>query len=121
MLARTVHCSSVKIYLRHTDVYGCNPICGIDTAEVNGIDALKGKGVPILFVHGGGDTWIDVDSSRDMCEEAKKYAYSEIWIVQSAGHTQSRDVAGKAEYKEHIAAFLDKAGVVKREVLAEAA
>ena len=100
---------------------GFKVLYGIDTAEVSGIDALKGKGVPILFVHGGGDTWIDVDSSRDMCEEAKKYAYSELWIVQGAGHTKARDFAGKDAYKEHIADFLDKAGVVKKEVLAEAA
>ena len=94
---------------------------GINDAEVSGIDALKDKGVPILFVHGEDDTWIDVDSSKDMYEEAKKYAWSELWLVPGAGHAESRDRAGKDAYRDHIASFLVAAGVVDVDVEAEAA
>ena len=101
---------------------GFKLIYGIDDAEVSGIDALKGKGVPILFIHGGNDDWIDVQNSEDMYAEAQKYAYSELWIVEGATHARSRQVAGTDAYRDHIRSFLENAGVVSfDEVSAEAA
>ncbi len=91
---------------------GFKLIYGIDDAEVSGIDALKGKGVPILFVHGLADDWIDVENSEDMYEEAKKYAYCELWLVEGAGHARSRQVAGEEAYKQHIDDFLYNSGVM---------
>ena len=91
---------------------GFKLIYGIDTSEVSGIDALKGKGVPVLFVHGGDDTFIDVENSEDMYQEAQKYAYSELWIVPGAKHAESMKVAGTEEYEDHIREFLEAAGVV---------
>lgn len=95
---------------------GFKLIYGIDDAEVSGIDALKGKGVPILFVHGLADDWIDVENSKDMYEEAQKYAYCELWLVEGAGHARSRQVAGSDEYRNHIESFLRNAGVLNTEV-----
>ena len=101
---------------------GFKLIYGIDDAEVSGIDALKGKGVPILFIHGGSDDWIDVQNSEDMYAEAQKYAYSELWIVEGATHARSRQVAGTDAYRDHIKSFLENAGVMSfDEVSAEAA
>lgn len=94
---------------------------GIDTSEVSGIDALKSKGVPILFVHGADDDWIDVENSEDMYKEASKYAYSELWLVPGAAHGQSLQVAGQKAYKEHIRTFLVKAQVISEEQMKEAA
>ncbi len=91
---------------------GFKLIYGIDDAEVSGIDALKDKGVPILFVHGLADDWIDVENSEDMYEEAKKYAYCELWLVEGAGHARSRQVAGEEAYKQHIDDFLYNSGVM---------
>ena len=91
---------------------GFKLIYGIDDAEVSGIDALKGKGVPILFVHGLDDDWIDVENSKDMYEEAQKYAYCELWLVEGAGHARSRQVAGEEAYKQHIDDFLYNSGVM---------
>lgn len=91
---------------------GFKLIYGIDDAEVSGIDALKGKGVPILFVHGLADDWIDVENSEDMYEEAQKYAYCELWLVEGAGHARSRQVAGTEAYKQHIEDFLYNSGVM---------
>ena len=56
---------------------------------------LKGKGVPVLFVHGVADDWIDIENSMDMYEVANSTAYTELWLVEGAGHARSRQVAGE--------------------------
>ena len=96
-------------------------IYGIDDAQVSGIDALKDKGVPILFVHGTADNWIDVENSEDMYAEAQKYAYSELWLVPDASHAGARTVAGEEAYRDHIESFLIEAGVISEEYVEEAA
>ena len=100
---------------------GFKLLYNIDDAEVSGIDALKGRNVPILFIHGGDDDFIDVENSMDMYDEAGKTAYTELWIVPGAGHARSRQVAGIEEYKAHIESFLDAAGVTGNEAYEEAA
>lgn len=100
---------------------GFKLIYNIDTSEVSGIDALKDKNVPILFVHGESDDWIDVENSKDMYAEAQKYAYTELWLVPGAGHGRSRYVAGKDAYRDHISRFLEKAGITGESSQAAAA
>lgn len=100
---------------------GFKLLYGIDDTEVSGIDALKGKGVPILFIHGADDDWIDVQNSEDMYAEAQKYGYTELWLVPGAKHARSRQVAGEAEYRSHIESFLESAGVIEVNVIEEAA
>ncbi len=100
---------------------GFKLLYGIDDAEVSGIDALKGKGVPILFIHGADDDWIDIQNSEDMYAEAQKYGYTELWLVPGAKHARSRQVAGEAEYRSHIESFLESAGVIEVNVIEEAA
>lgn len=101
---------------------GFKLIYHIDPAEVSAIDALKGKNVPILFVHGEADDWIDVENSEDMYNEACKYAHSELWLVPEAKHVKCRKVAGKEAYQEHIVNFLEAAGIeISAEEYAEAA
>ncbi len=92
---------------------GFKLLYGIDDAEVSGIDALKGSNVPVLFIHGADDDWIDVENSMDMYDEAVKYAYSELWLVPGAGHARSRQAAGEEEYREHISDFLNNSGINK--------
>ena len=91
---------------------GFKLIYGIDDEEVSGIDALKGSKVPVLFVHGLADDWIDVENSEDMYAVASQYAYSEIWLVEGAGHARSREIAGEQAYKEHVESFLINSGVM---------
>ena len=91
---------------------GFKLIYGIDDSGVSAIDALKDKGVPILFVHGSDDSFVDVENSQDMYAEAQKYAYSELWIVEGAGHARSRLVAGEQAYRQHIEDFLYNSGVM---------
>lgn len=92
---------------------GFKLLYGIDDAEVSGIDALKGSDVPVLFIHGADDNWIDVENSEDMYQEAKKQCYTEFWLVPGAGHARSRQVAGEEEYRKHIFDFLNNSGINK--------
>ena len=90
---------------------GFKVMYGINTGEINAIEAMKLRNVPVLFVHGGDDDWIDIDNSMDMFDEAQKHAHSELWIVPGADHARSRDVAGKDAYRDKIGSFLAAAGV----------
>ena len=88
----------------------------IDTAEVSGIDAIKGKNVPIFFIHGANDDWIDVENSKDMYDVAiKQGSYTAIWLVPEAKHGQSLKVAGKETYRDHIYSVLMEAGLIDAE------
>ena len=94
---------------------GFKVLYGIDTAEVSGIDAIKDKKVPILFVHGADDNWIDTENSKDMYDVAvKQGSYAEIWLVPGAKHSEAVKAAGQKDYKEHIRSFLDKAGILAK-------
>ena len=88
----------------------------IDTAEVSGIDAIKGKSVPVFFIHGADDDWIDVENSKDMYDVAiKQGSYAAIWLVPGAKHGQALKVAGKEAYRDHIYSFLLEAKVIEAE------
>lgn len=88
----------------------------IDTAEVSGIDAIKGKNVPVFFIHGADDDWIDVENSKDMYDVAiKQGSYAALWLVPEAKHGESIKVAGKETYRDHIYSFLVEARVINAE------
>lgn len=92
---------------------GFKLLYGIDTAEVSGIDAIKGKNVPVFFIHGAADDWIDVENSKDMYDVAiKQGSYAALWLVPKAKHGESLKVAGKEAYRDHIYSFLLEAGVI---------
>ena len=101
---------------------GFKLLYNIDTSEVSGIDAIKGKKVPVLFVHGADDNWIDVENSKDMYDVAvKEGIYTELWLVPGAGHGESLKVAGQKAYRDRVGSFLEKAGVLGQEADQEAA
>jgi len=54
-----------------------------------------------------------------MYEEARKYAYSDLWLVNGAGHADSREVAGAEAYRDNIEEFLINSEVIQTD--AEAA
>ena len=95
---------------------GFKLIYKIDTSEVSGIDAIKGKNVPIFFIHGANDDWIDVENSMDMYDVAiKQGSYAAIWLVPGAKHGQAVKVAGQQQYRDHVYSFLIEAGVINAE------
>lgn len=100
---------------------GFELLYNVHDGEVSGIDALKDKGVPCLFIHGTADKKIDPENSELMYAEASKYAHSELWMVDGAAHGYAREVAGEEAYRDHIQSFLEAAGVLPVETVEEAA
>ena len=72
--------------------------------------------MPIFFIHGANDDWIDVENSMDMYDVAiKQGSYAAIWLVPGAKHGQAVKVAGQQQYRDHVYSFLIEAGVIKAE------
>ena len=66
----------------------------------------------MLFIHGAGDTFIKPYHSEKLYEKAKKNgAYTELVMVEGAGHARCRTVAGFDKYTEYIESFLKKIGI----------
>ena len=73
---------------------------------------LKDNKYPILFIHGAGDTFIKPYHSERLRSQASKGgAYTELVLVEGAGHARSRYVAGFEKYTGYIESFLKKAGI----------
>jgi len=84
---------------------------GWSMKDTHAIDALKNNEVPICFIHGSADTFISPDNSKRMNEATK--GYSELHLVDNAGHAQSFAVLGETAYREIIANFLKSDNVQK--------
>ena len=85
----------------------------IDIKETNALKYLKDNHVPILFIHGSGDTLVKPYHAQTLYDEAKKgSAYTELIYVEGAGHAMSRQIAGFEAYTGYIEKFLKKAGVL---------
>ena len=84
---------------------------GIDCKESNAFRDMEGK-CPVLFIHGAGDTFIKPYHSEKLYEKAKKNgAYTELIMVEGAGHARCRTVAGFDKYTGYIESFLKKIGI----------
>ena len=84
----------------------------VDLIETNALAYLTRNKYPILFIHGAGDTFIKPRHSERLREQAAKNgAYTELILVEGAGHAKSRAVAGFEKYTEYISNFLANAGI----------
>ena len=84
----------------------------VDLIETNAYAYLTENKYPILFIHGAGDTFIGPHHSEKLKgHAAKRGAYTELILVEGAGHARSRYVAGFEKYTEFIADFLSKIGI----------
>lgn len=72
-----------------------------DVAPIRGVMSTN---APILFIHGGMDTYIPYSMSVDMYE--KKLDKKEISLIPGASHAQSIDTEPR-EYEKVLNAFLD--------------
>ena len=88
---------------------------GWSMKDTHAIDALKDNSVPICFIHGNDDTFITPDNSKQM--KAVTCGYSEIHLVDGAGHAESRAVLGKEAYEDIVADFLDNVTDMEAAVL----
>ena len=73
--------------------------------EMRPIDSLDGNEVPILFIHGGDDTFILPKNSEDMSARTK--GYSEMHIIEGTGHAESM-LNSPEEYERLVNGFLEK-------------
>jgi fermentation-respiration switch protein FrsA (DUF1100 family) len=80
---------------------------GFDMKSVNGEESIRGKKVPVCFIHGIEDTFILPSNSEKLQKAAG--GYTEIHMVEGAGHAESREKLGKEAYQEIIAQFLKSA------------
>lgn len=86
-------------------------IYGVDCRESDAYRDMTGT-CPVLFIHGAGDTFIKPYHSEKLYEKAKKNgAYTELIMVEGAGHARCRSVAGFDKYTGYIASFLSRAGL----------
>lgn len=103
-----------NIHLRFLAVFcwlGGKIFFGVDCKESDAYRDMTGK-IPVLFIHGAGDTFIKPYHSEKLYEKAKKNgAYAELVMVEGAGHARCRSVAGFETYTRYIENFLKKIGV----------
>ncbi len=78
---------------------------GFSIGQVRPIDSMNDNEVPLCFIHGKADDFILCSHSIRLKEACK--GYSEIHLIEGAGHAMSLDTARK-EYYEIVKGFLSK-------------
>ena len=87
----------------------------VDMKETCALKCLENNKYPILFIHGASDTLIKPYHSKKLYDAASgNGAYTELIMVEGAGHAVSRQVAGFEKYTGFIENFLKKSGVLQR-------
>lgn len=99
-------------FLIYSVWFAAKAIYRIDMHKTNALKALENNKYPILFIHGAGDTFIRPYHSEKLREmAAKNGAYTELILVDGAGHAKSRAVAGFDKYTGYIQNFLNHIGI----------
>ncbi|MCR4556243.1 MAG: lysophospholipase [Saccharofermentans sp.] len=84
----------------------------VDMKETNALKCLENNRYPVLFIHGSNDRLIKPYHSMKLREAASKNgAYTELIMVEGAGHAVSRQVAGFEKYTGYIESFLKRIGI----------
>ena len=84
----------------------------VDMKETCALKCLENNRYPILFIHGSADRLIKPYHSEKLREAASKNgAYTELIMVEGAGHAVSRQVAGFKKYTGYIESFLKHIGI----------
>ena len=77
----------------------------VSIKKMRPIEALKNNQVPILFIHGQDDAFIDSSNSKRMADADS--GYHEYYEIPTAGHAESIFVAPK-DYQKYVSGFLKK-------------
>ncbi len=88
-------------------------IYGFRFEEIRPIDHLKGNLVPICFVHGTNDTFIDKKHSQEMYDATE--GYKELHLFEGAEHAECVVVDTK-RYQEMLKNFVEKIYERKNEI-----
>ena len=97
------HSRKMGLFLPGTDC-AMKIMFGYSMKETHAIDALPDNDIPICFIHGKSDDFIACTNSERMNEKTK--GYSELHLIDNAGHAQSRQILGKEKYTEIVEEFL---------------
>lgn len=79
---------------------------GFDFKDTSALESVKKASVPMLFVHGGGDTFVPTYMAYilyDACASKDK----DLLIVDGADHAQSF-IDGQEQYEEKLDAFIER-------------
>lgn len=79
---------------------------GYDFKKASPIDAVKNAKVPMLFVHGSGDTFVPFFMVHELYE-AYGGPYKDLLVIEDAGHARC-SVYGWDAYEKKLDEFLDK-------------
>ncbi|MDD3171235.1 MAG: alpha/beta hydrolase [Bacilli bacterium] len=82
----------------------CKILYGFSFWEIRPIQELRTNNIPICFIHGANDKFIDYSHSQNMYQTNP--GYKEIHIISGAGHAKSWDV-DKEGYQKIITNFLE--------------
>lgn len=78
---------------------------GYSLKEASSLEQVKKAEVPILYIHGGSDTFVPTKLAHELYEETNSEA--ELLTVPDAGHGESY-ILGEDEYIETLTTFLAK-------------
>ena len=78
---------------------------GLDFNKSSTVDRVKDIVVPILYIHGGQDTFVPVENAYAL--EKATNTQHELWIVDEANHGEAVKVAPDL-YREKIDAFIQE-------------
>ncbi|MCI5795870.1 MAG: alpha/beta hydrolase [Ruminococcus sp.] len=93
-----------KGFLKYLDFFAKN-IFGYSFYDVRPIDCLKENDVPVCFIHGKNDNFIDYAQSQNMSKATP--GYSEVHLFDGADHAQSIE-KDKNRYYTIVENFLNK-------------
>ena len=78
---------------------------GYSYNDMRPIDSLKDNRIPILFIHGGSDSFVLPENSEKMKEATQGYA--ELHLIPNVDHAMSI-ISEPDRYREIVSAFLEK-------------
>ncbi len=93
------------IFLKWAD-FRCRRKYGWGFKEASSVRQVEQCKLPMLFIHGGADTFVPTKMVNEV-SEAKKEGPSELWIPKGVGHGRSFDMRN-AEYKSLVKKFAEK-------------
>ena len=78
---------------------------GYSLTEASSLNQVKKAEVPILYIHGGADTFVPTELAQKLYENTK--SETEMITIDGAGHGESFVIA-KEKYITTLNRFLDK-------------
>lgn len=78
---------------------------GYSFREASAMTEVEKTDVPILYIHGEGDTFVPTEMAEELFQQTASHA--ELFLVPDANHGESFAVAGDA-YLEKVELFLDR-------------